>query len=138
MRLVAAPRSELWGGVTAWLCVGTGLYVLSIFSLRRLSEATGLDLVPCLFKQVTGQPCPLCGGTRAALFLGTGDPLSAFQMNPLVTLSLVGFGLWIALRLAFAKDLEIHPSNRVRLTMLVAALLINWAYVLNQSASWGR
>lgn len=135
MRLVAAPRSEFWGGVTGWLCVGAGIYILSIFSLRRLSEATGLNLIPCLFKQVTGQPCPLCGGTRAALLLGSGDGLSAFQMNPLVTLILVGFGLWIVLRLVFAKDIESHPSNRMRLTMLAAALLINWAYVLNQSGS---
>jgi len=54
-------------------------------------------------------------------------------MNPLVTLSLVGFGLWIVLRLVFAKDIGTHPSNRMRLAMLAAALLINWTYLLNQA-----
>ncbi len=133
MRLVVAPRRQLWQGGSAWLYVGTGVYIISIFALRRISEATGLDLVPCLFKQITGQPCPLCGGTRAALLIRSGDVLSAFQMNPLVTLSLVGFGLWIVLRLVFAKDVGTHPSNRMRLAMLAAALLINWTYLLNQA-----
>jgi Protein of unknown function (DUF2752) len=133
MRLVARPRSELWRGVSVWLWAGAGIYVLSIYCLRQLSEATGLNLVPCLIKQVAGQPCPLCGGTRAALLLGHGDALGAFRMNPLVTLSLVAFCLWMALRLAFAKDLEFHPSNRMRLAMVVTALLINWVYVLNRT-----
>lgn len=133
MRLVAAPRSEIWRGISGWLFVGAAVYIVSIISLRHISGVTGYDLVPCLFKQVTHQPCPLCGGTRAALLLGRGDGLGALQMNPLVTLSLVGFGLWIGLRLVFAKDIEFHPSNRVRFAMLGAALLINWAYLFTQS-----
>ena len=76
-------------------------------------------------------PRPRPGGG----LLGSGDALSAFQMNPLVTLSLVGFGLWLVLRLCFAKDLEILPSNRTRLTMLLSALLINWAYIWHQAGS---
>jgi len=135
MRLVTAPRRQLLEGVTAWLCGGVFIYALSIFGLRQLSKATGLDFVPCLLKQFTGQPCPLCGGTRSALLLGSGQGLAALQMNPLVTVSLVAFGCWLILRLVFARDVETRLSNLTRVIFLLTAVLINWAYIWTQQST---
>ena len=36
----------------------------------------------CAFRQVTGQPCPLCGGTHACAALAQGDFAAAWQANP--------------------------------------------------------
>lgn len=36
----------------------------------------------CAFRQITGQPCPLCGGTHACAALAQGDFTAAWQANP--------------------------------------------------------
>lgn len=35
----------------------------------------------CLFKLATGYNCPVCGMTRAFIYISHGDVVSAFQMN---------------------------------------------------------
>jgi hypothetical protein len=42
--------------------------------------ATGVPT--CAFRHLTGQPCPLCGGTHACAALARGDLLAAWQANP--------------------------------------------------------
>lgn len=39
--------------------------------------------------RVTGSACPSCGGTRASLFLLSGDPLAAVKANAGVTVFLL-------------------------------------------------
>lgn len=42
-----------------------------------------LDSLPlCAFRQISGQPCPLCGGTHACAALLSGDVSAAWQANP--------------------------------------------------------
>ena len=43
----------------------------------------------CPLLRVTGVACPSCGGTRAGLFLLSGDPLAAVKANAGVTLFLL-------------------------------------------------
>jgi hypothetical protein len=53
----------------------------------------------CLFKEVTGIPCPSCGTTRSLLLLMNGDFRASLMMNPLGLLlaaALVVIPLWIA------------------------------------------
>ena len=40
------------------------------------------ELPLCAFRQLTGQPCPLFGGTHACAALAQGDLLAAWQANP--------------------------------------------------------
>ena len=40
----------------------------------------------CLFRAITGVPCPLCGGTTAASDLGRAHPVAALAANPVVVL----------------------------------------------------
>jgi hypothetical protein len=44
----------------------------------------------CPFARVTGEPCILCGGTRATISLLAGDPESAVRYNAVVTGLIVG------------------------------------------------
>lgn len=46
------------------------------------------ELGLCPFALMTGKPCVLCGGTRAALALLNGDLERAIQMNMFVTIFL--------------------------------------------------
>lgn len=40
------------------------------------------DVPLCAFRQWTGRPCPLCGGTHACAALAEGQLLAAWQANP--------------------------------------------------------
>jgi hypothetical protein len=40
------------------------------------------DVPLCAFRQLTGRPCPLCGGTRACAALAEGNLMAAWQANP--------------------------------------------------------
>jgi hypothetical protein len=36
----------------------------------------------CAFRELTGQPCPLCGGTRTCAALVQGNFAAAWELNP--------------------------------------------------------
>jgi hypothetical protein len=59
-----------------------GLFlVIHLFGLSRDEVIEHLPIF-CLFKAITGIPCPGCGMTRAFLELAEGDFVAAFQLNP--------------------------------------------------------
>jgi hypothetical protein len=41
----------------------------------------------CLLRATTGVPCPLCGGTTAAVRLGSGDLVGALRASPLAVVA---------------------------------------------------
>lgn len=43
--------------------------------------------------RITGVPCPSCGGTRAAMHLLAGDPLTALSLNAGATIFMVALGI---------------------------------------------
>jgi Protein of unknown function (DUF2752) len=52
----------------------------------------------CLFREVTGLPCPFCGGTTAAVRLGHGDLKGALAASPLAVGLLATWPLLDAVR----------------------------------------
>lgn len=53
-------------------------YVWLFYSFSRMNEGVTL----CLFKRVTGIPCPACGSTRAIMELIRGNLLTSLTTNP--------------------------------------------------------
>jgi hypothetical protein len=112
-----------------------GIALLALFAGRFLPL---LDLAPsCVFKAVTGVPCPTCGSTRSIVFLSHGDMLSAFYMNPLVALcaiiALVYF-FYRIITLAFelpAMEVALTEREQDRLRVLAALFVgLNWLYLV--------
>jgi hypothetical protein len=72
-----------------------------------LAAAVALSLVHlpwrprtvCVLRMVTGVPCPLCGGTTAAVQVGRGDLLAGLRASPLAVLGAVGVVVAPLLRL---------------------------------------
>lgn len=61
----------------------------------------------CLFKNITGIPCPSCGITRSIISLMHLDLNNAFHWNPLGFLALVAmivFPVWIMTDMFFRKN----------------------------------
>ncbi len=95
----------------------------------------------CVFRNVTGAPCPTCGSTRVVLSLASADVWSAVRFNPLVTGVILCGPVWGALRLR-RRQLFSGKGDRGRggfgagaggiawLTAGIVLLVANWLYLL--------
>ncbi|MGH7131394.1 MAG: DUF2752 domain-containing protein [Phycisphaerales bacterium] len=128
--LVPAPRrfGIAW---PVWL-VG-GAWVALVAAAWFLDRARGTSTPTCLFRAVTGVPCPTCGSTRCAMRLANADIVGAWSFNPFITVVLVWVGLYLILRLGFGRRLHLGLSHRQKTlgwAVLGVLMLVNWAYVL--------
>ena len=119
-------HERLWASIAL---IGLGL-VLAI------PESTRLRLV-CPFKMLTGVPCLTCGSNRALSALLHFEPLRALAWNPLVVVTALACGLWVA----YAAVVVIGRLPRLRLTgdlrgvrglvgsAALLAVVANWIYL---------
>ena len=116
-----------------WLAIS-----LSLFFIGWVLIQSGVPLPACLWHQMTGLPCPGCGGTRCAQAIVAGSLGTAFTMNPLVFTSLCGIVLYdlyaaavLLLRLPRLRFDEI-PSWLGFWTRLGAAVIfaLNWSWLI--------
>jgi Protein of unknown function (DUF2752) len=113
----------LFGG----LSVLGAAYTLPVFWSRGVSP-----IPPCLFHQVTGQPCPMCGATRSFVALAHGDiarSLYLYPLAPVLFLAMligIGYGGWaMATGKRVRLEMSLRTSQRIGLIILVAFAL-NW------------
>lgn len=72
--------------------------LLSAFSLIRYASfhnhgfTTGPTI--CIFRLITGYPCPVCGTTRAIAALAEGRFHDSISFNPLGLIILIALALW--------------------------------------------
>ena len=129
-RLVKVPRRPPWplwavALVLGWLAtVGAAVWMM-------LRHHTQVDL--CLFRRLTGYPCPTCGSTRGVLHILQGDIPAAWAFNPLLFTVLAVAGALLAVRVAFGRAVRIRLTRgeqRIAWIVGTALLLLNWAYVI--------
>ncbi len=86
-------------------------------------------MLPCLFKSLTGIPCPGCGGQRAVLDLLNGNFIDAFLMYPAIYPLLILGGL-VVVNLFFPFK---QYSKLMTLFGIISAttMLINYGLELN-------
>ena len=93
-----------------------------------------IGLPGCLFRDLTGLPCPTCGTAHAALAIARLDLPGALAFNPLATLGALVFLLGGFA--AAAASLAGRPLREPRLSgpapRLAALLAVaaNWAWLL--------
>ncbi len=113
-----------------------GLIALLVLIAARLLPL--LDVAPsCVFKGLSGIPCPSCGATRSVVFLSHGRVADAFLMNPAVATVVLIVVLYFLYSLfvyvlglpKIFLDLTGKEKDRVRLTV-VLLIAANWLYII--------
>jgi hypothetical protein len=129
VRLVARSEAPPLGAIFA----GIGLLAGAAVGLLRLDR---IPVTLCVFKGVSGLPCPTCGSTRALGRLVALDFAGALAMNPLTTIAAVVLAAWGIADLALlprrqALGLEVSPRFGFALRVLALGLfLANWVYLV--------
>lgn len=108
---------------------------VSAVALRPLWLALAPVLRPCIFRSLSGIPCPTCGTTRAATAFLDGDLSAAFAANPLAAAAGLLFvaGAPLAALWAIARwPMPVVPTPlpgwmRIGAVALIAA---NWLFVI--------
>ncbi len=111
---------------------------VSAIALRPLWLAATPHLYSCIFRSLTGIPCPTCGTTRAATAFLQGDVMTAFINNPLAALAgllfVVGAPIaviWTTANLSVPSlPNPLPPWVRIGAICLIAA---NWLYLIVSS-----
>jgi hypothetical protein len=118
----------LFGAGYAWLG----------YHFFKADDHAGMTI--CLFKNVTGIPCPSCGVTRSLLLFARGSFLKAIWINPLgllVGVLMIVIPIWAAtdyvrdkITLAQAYDSLSGLLQRHKLlyTAIIALGLLNWGW----------
>ena len=124
---------RLWGAVVATVLALGATVALAAPALIRVLPA-------CVFRALTGWPCPTCGSTRAILALADGRLLAAVALNPLAVLMLGGSAIYLGYALGAILGLVprvrtgwLTPPMPVGLRVgLPALLMANWIWLLVQ------
>jgi hypothetical protein len=110
-----------------------GLWFVLGASVLALSHHLDRPVQLCLFKRVTGFPCPTCGFTRGMFALLRGHPIEAWLYNPLLFSLLTVLGIGVMARVFFEKGLEVRLAGRERIACWSIGCVLfvaNWLYVI--------
>ena len=129
MKLV--PEQSPLARLLAWPLL---LLLLGAWLALRLYPDLVLGLSHCPLRDITGVPCPTCGGTHSAAALAAGRWLEALRANPVVVVGLVGFVAWALYCVAatlvptWRRGLHLSPAEK-KAARLLAALIFILAWV---------
>ncbi|MEW6161319.1 MAG: DUF2752 domain-containing protein [Verrucomicrobiota bacterium] len=91
----------------------------------------------CGMQRVFHLPCPFCGSTRALGAWAQGQWMTAFALNPLTSLAVIGVAIWFLLWLIDRARHTTYASQAFALIFQkrfwpLGALLVtaNWLYLL--------
>ncbi|RZJ68509.1 MAG: DUF2752 domain-containing protein [Flavobacterium sp.] len=80
--------------VLGWACLAGYLYLFVYLFVIPADLGIGV----CIFKHITGIPCPSCGSTRAVKALLHGDIIGSLGLNPiglLLSLLMLIIPVWL-------------------------------------------
>lgn len=132
MKLRSIPRTKGELNLPLVYFMVTGTCTLLLYVLYLVKQ---IPRIPCVFKTLTGFPCPTCGATRVVRSLFQFDILSAFLWNPLLFLGGIVFVAWVFYgfyMLFSGKKVQViltEKENRLLRWGVVALFFINWIYL---------
>src|ERR1035437_3815268 len=122
-RMRGPEPAMLFGG----LFVLGASYALPAFGSRGVSP-----IPPCIFHQITGQPCPMCGATRSFVAMAHADFGKAVYLYPLAPVLFlamligIGYTAWV---MVTGRRIRLHLSRRAHQNIgliILALFAANW------------
>ena len=111
-----------------------GVGVLGVAEVLPAFWSRGVSpLPPCVFHLLTGQPCPLCGGTRSFVAMAHGNLGAAARVYPIgpllfiAMLAAIAYGAAVLLTGRRVRLRLSYRQRRVLLALGVGVLAANWA-----------
>ena len=128
-------RNKLYVLVSTACAAG---YIWLFINYHR-SVSDSMEPGVCLFKRITGIPCPSCGSTRSVLSILNGDFAGALLWNPfgLIIISILILApLWILYDIVLHKDSFLQIYNRAEIFLerkwiaiiLILLVIMNWIW----------
>jgi hypothetical protein len=136
-------RKKLYLFILCFAFAGYSWIILNHYLLNANKPAVNV----CLFRNVTGIPCPSCGTTHAVISIATGDFRKAFYENilgfPAAAMLLV-FPLWILTDLLFKKEsfyrfyrkTEIFLRKKWIAYAALGLLMVIWVWNVYRYFTW--
>ncbi len=124
-------KGELNFPLVYFMVVGTCTLLAYVLYLVKQ-----IPRIPCVFKTLTGYPCPTCGATRVTRCLFQFDIVSAFLWNPLLFLSGIAFITWVLYgfyMLFSGKKVQVILTEREKRLLRWGAVILfflGWIYLV--------
>ncbi|UCE66322.1 MAG: DUF2752 domain-containing protein [Candidatus Zixiibacteriota bacterium] len=115
----------VWGPIAV-------LFIIAVGFFKNVAP----HLPNCIFHEITGFPCPTCGGTRSLIALSQFDLVSSFMLNPLVPLFALGLILFSLLFLVGAvtrRSVKIKLTERGKRILRYSVFFLfamNWIFLI--------
>lgn len=129
-------RNRLYLTLLILLLAGYSWLIFSIYHTYSVySESVEL----CIFKVITGVPCPSCGSTRSVVSFFKGDVYEAIMYNPIgiiLAVLIVFTPFWLLYDIIFKRDSLLNFYNKFEIfitgkkIMIIAITLViaNWIW----------
>jgi len=114
------------------------------FIFVRLNQNLFDTIPPCMFRQITGIPCPTCGATHSGYYLSHFQFIQAFLANPFIFFLFIGLILWGAntlAGLAFKKNIQILltiKESKLARIIMISSFPLNWIFLILMNYFTGR
>lgn len=92
----------------------------------------------CLFRGLTGIPCPFCGGRNTFLLIISGHPVSGVMSNPFAAVMMFLLSFMFLFRLISGKKIAVHftgAGRRILLAAIIAFFVLSWMYTIGISGA---
>jgi hypothetical protein len=128
-------RNKLYAILAAACAAG---YIWPLVSYYRI-VSNETDFGICLFKRVTGIPCPSCGSTRSIVSILNGDLSGGLFWNPfgiIIMAILIVAPIWMITDLLLKKDSLFRFYNQTEIFLrrkwiaipAILLVLMNWIW----------
>jgi hypothetical protein len=131
LKTISRTKGELNLPLVYFMVTGTCTFLIYVFYLVRR-----IPRIPCVFKTLSGYPCPTCGATRVVRSLFQFDIVSAFLWNPLLFLGGIVFVAWIVygfyVLFSGKKVQAVLTENEKRFVRwgIMILFFLNWIYLV--------
>ena len=130
LKIVQVSRCPPW---PLWAVLIFVFWLVLVAATVYLSSNFNQFAQLCLFKRLTGFPCPTCGSTRGVLSLLHGHIIDAWLYNPLLFSAVGLFCAVTLIRILFARSIRINLNRTERLLAWILAVILfigNWIYII--------